>query len=99
MTETQNISNNQPLSYAQKWYQKNREKHLQSMKQKIYCDCGSLITKHLFKRHLESKKHQRWEELKKNNKQILCTGCGQYYLDHYKHIKTKKHQDYLMSLQ
>ena len=45
--------------YNKKYYEKNREKHLNNLKQKIYCDCCHVeISKVNINKHNQTKKHQ-----------------------------------------
>lgn len=40
--------------YNEKYRENNKEK----FKEKVVCECGSILTKYKLKRHLESKKHR-----------------------------------------
>lgn len=43
---------------AKQYYQKNKEKK----REKIACECGSIVRKYSLTEHKRSKKHQRWVE-------------------------------------
>jgi hypothetical protein len=46
------------LSYMQKWYQNNKEKHHQWCTEKIKCDrCDSIINRSNWWNHLKTKRH------------------------------------------
>ena len=44
----------------QKYYEKNKESFIQRNKEKISCDCGSIISRVNLARHRKTKKHQKW---------------------------------------
>lgn len=46
--------------YYAKWYQANRDKHLANLKEKVTCDCGSVMNRNCLIRHLKTPKHQKW---------------------------------------
>jgi len=43
--------------YMVEWYKKNKEKHLQTMKEKSICSCGASVSYGNRKRHLQTPKH------------------------------------------
>ena len=47
------------IEYCKKWYEKNKEKHLQYMKQQLRCDvCDKLMTRSHYNRHTKSRIHK-----------------------------------------
>lgn len=88
------------LSYHQKWYRQNKERHLAYLLTPIYCDCGAVVSRNHFNRHMTCKKHERWEEDQpvERSKNIKCI-CGGTFLKSNKihHMKSAKHQAYLKS--
>ena len=50
--------------YLSNYYKNNPEKYKQyqeNNKQKVECDCGSFVSKHHWKEHLSTKKHQAYQ--------------------------------------
>ena len=55
--------NKEKISQRKKVYHKeNREKNVQKMREKITCDCGSVVRKSGIVRHKKTAKHQKWVE-------------------------------------
>jgi hypothetical protein len=48
--------------YNKEYMQKNKEELYEKRKQKIECNCGSVVTKASLSRHKKSIKHQQWEQ-------------------------------------
>lgn len=48
--------------YFKGWYEKNREKHLANVGQKVKCECGKKCRKDGLRRHRRSKVHKRLME-------------------------------------
>ncbi len=54
--------------YSKAWYEKNKEKHLQNMKEKMMCElCNVEIAKSKYSIHKKTQKHQ----LNEKNKQMI----------------------------
>jgi hypothetical protein len=45
--------------YFSKWYQENKEKHLNKMKEKMQCECGCIVTRSHLARHKKSNIHNK----------------------------------------
>lgn len=49
-------------SYIQKWYKKNKDKHLNYMLEKVKCKCGRQIARASLNKHLKTDYHNKWLE-------------------------------------
>lgn len=81
-------------TYFVNWYAKNKERHLNYMKQKVECDCGSVTSMNNIERHYKTKKHQEWAKQYPNLKKCKCGGfiCKEIKKDHK---KTSRHKHFI----
>ncbi len=57
--------------YQKKWYEKNKEKHLNYCKEKIDCECGKEISRNSATVHKKSEYHKkRLEKINEDKKQL-----------------------------
>jgi hypothetical protein len=45
-----------------KYYEDNKEEILEKMKEKVECECGSVVRKDYLLKHKRTQKHQKWEK-------------------------------------
>ena len=58
------ISNNDKKSYMVEWYKKNKDKHLEKLKNKSACECGEMVSYGNRIRHKETPKHKKKIKIK-----------------------------------
>lgn len=51
--------------YKKEYYQKTKDKQLQKQKEKIECECGSIVRRGGLAEHKKSNKHMKWESTHK----------------------------------
>ena len=52
--------------YKKQWYEEHKEETSQKAKEKITCECGDVVCRGAYTRHLTSKRHQAYEQQNNN---------------------------------
>lgn len=61
-----------PPEYYRSWYEKNKEKHLARMLERVICECGMEIPRNYATRHRAGKRHN---QLMNSKSKMHCKGC------------------------